>query len=71
MLFLVASSNQYGGMTLDFLEVDAVGTAGGLLCIWDPKIFKLEETCGSRNFIIMKGILAQSFPGVLVNVYSP
>ncbi|KAI8567862.1 hypothetical protein RHMOL_Rhmol02G0154600 [Rhododendron molle] len=40
----------------EFLEVDAVGTAGGLLCIWNSKVFCLEETVGSRNFIIMSSL---------------
>lgn len=38
----------------EFLDVEANGSAGGLLCILRPQFFTLLETCGNRNFIMMK-----------------
>ncbi|GFY86737.1 hypothetical protein Acr_05g0003760 [Actinidia rufa] len=32
----------------------ADGSARGLLCIWDPEIFFLEEACCNRRFILVK-----------------
>lgn len=30
---------------MEFMGVDAEGTAGGLLCIWNPDRFRLKECC--------------------------
>ncbi|GFZ09150.1 hypothetical protein Acr_20g0009580 [Actinidia rufa] len=38
----------------DFVEAGADGSAGGLLYIWDPEIFSLEEACCNRRFILVK-----------------
>lgn len=54
----------------DYMEVDALDTAGGLLCIWNPSTFQLEMATGSRNMILLKGTIG-SFHCVLVNVYGP
>lgn len=40
-----------------FLEVGAEGSAGGLLCLWNPEVFELKECCSNRGFILMAGIL--------------
>lgn len=37
----------------------------------EPKSFSLVESCGSRNIIILNGILSNSFNCVIVNVYGP
>lgn len=55
----------------DFLDVEASGTAGGLICIWNIKSFNLMESVGSRNFLILKGTFNQSFNCVVTNVYCP
>ncbi|CAL5344813.1 unnamed protein product [Camellia sinensis] len=40
---------------LEFMEVGAEGSAGGLLCLWNPQNFELKECCCSRNFILLSG----------------
>ncbi|XP_028055040.1 uncharacterized protein LOC114259227 [Camellia sinensis] len=58
-------------MNKEFLSVDPVGTAGGLLCIWDPDVFQLSGSCCNRRFILISGTLYNSFDCVLLNVYAP
>ncbi|XP_028072087.1 uncharacterized protein LOC114274386 [Camellia sinensis] len=57
--------------SLQFLAVDSVGNAGGLLCVWNPTVFKILECCSTRNFLLLSGIFKQSFECVIVNIYAP
>ncbi|XP_028091888.1 uncharacterized protein LOC114292180 [Camellia sinensis] len=56
---------------MEFMAVDSVGAAGGLLCIWNPDVFQLVDCCCNRNFILLTGTLYGSFDCVFVNVYGP
>ncbi|KAG5561224.1 hypothetical protein RHGRI_004297 [Rhododendron griersonianum] len=47
----------WGVTDCDYLEVDAIGSAGGPLTIWNSDFFKLEAVCCNRNFILLKGSL--------------
>ncbi|KAF5934424.1 hypothetical protein HYC85_030595 [Camellia sinensis] len=38
---------------LEYMEVGADGSAGGLLCLWNPQIFELKECCSARSFVIL------------------
>lgn len=61
---------------LGHIEVDVVGSAGGLLCLWKPTIFQIKDCCGSRNFILLSGsvyhglivLLAMSMPLMIVEI---
>ncbi|XP_028127519.1 uncharacterized protein LOC114324015 [Camellia sinensis] len=57
--------------SFDFLEVGAIGSTGGLLCVWNPRVFLLQDSCCSRNFIMVAGKVKSDFDGVLVNLYAP
>ncbi|KAL7248379.1 hypothetical protein ACSBR2_003155 [Camellia fascicularis] len=52
------------------MEVGSQGSAGGIICVWDPEFFQLEECYGSRNFLLLKGTIYHSFNCVLMNVYA-
>ncbi|XP_028064204.1 uncharacterized protein LOC114267362 [Camellia sinensis] len=56
---------------MEFMSVDSVGSAGGLLCIWNPVVFQLKNCCCNRNFILLAGSIFFSFNCVIVNVYGP
>ncbi|XP_028060848.1 uncharacterized protein LOC114264432 [Camellia sinensis] len=56
---------------LGYMEVDAVGSAGGLLCLWKPHVFQVKNCCSSRNFILLSGLVYHSFDCVVGNVYAP
>ncbi|KAE9447616.1 hypothetical protein C3L33_20484, partial [Rhododendron williamsianum] len=38
----------------EYAEVDAIVSAGGLICIWNSNFFKLDSSCCNRNFILLK-----------------
>ncbi|KAL7228418.1 hypothetical protein ACSBR2_007187 [Camellia fascicularis] len=42
---------------MEFLTVDSEGSAGGLLCVWDPDVFQISESCSNRRFILLSGAL--------------
>lgn len=56
---------------LGHIEVDVVGSAGGLLCLWKPTIFQVKDCCGSRNFILLSGSVYHRLDCVIGNVYAP
>ncbi|XP_022004046.1 uncharacterized protein LOC110901533 [Helianthus annuus] len=60
-------NNDFG---LDFVE--SVGQSGGLICVWDEKLFR--QTGGSRNmnYLYIRGSLVGcSSPVNVLNVYAP
>ncbi|XP_028052577.1 uncharacterized protein LOC114257061 [Camellia sinensis] len=59
------------GEKMEFMSVDSVGVAGGLLCIWNPEVFQLKECCCNHNFILLVGSIFFNFNYVIVNVYGP
>ncbi|XP_028098101.1 uncharacterized protein LOC114297823 [Camellia sinensis] len=61
----------WGRDSMEFMAVGAEGYAGGLLCIWDPLVFRLVDCCSSRRFILLSGVLFNSFDCVIVNLYAP
>ncbi|XP_028067295.1 uncharacterized protein LOC114270097 [Camellia sinensis] len=56
---------------MDYIAVDADGSAGGLLLVWNPKIFTLKDCCSNRNLILLSGISNNSFGCVIINMYAP
>ncbi|KAG5532029.1 hypothetical protein RHGRI_026599 [Rhododendron griersonianum] len=44
----------WGNDECEFLEVDAAGSVGGLLTVWNPNFFKLEASCCNRKLILVK-----------------
>ncbi|XP_028091886.1 uncharacterized protein LOC114292178 [Camellia sinensis] len=57
--------------SVEFMEVGADGSAGGLLCVWDPLIFSLKECRCFRSFILLAGIMHSSINCVICNIYAP
>ncbi|KAL7162684.1 hypothetical protein ACSBR2_043049 [Camellia fascicularis] len=53
------------------VKIDSDGSAGGLLYVWKPQVFELQDCCSSKHFIILSGIACSSFPCVIVNIYAP
>ncbi|XP_028124401.1 uncharacterized protein LOC114321436 [Camellia sinensis] len=61
----------WGSKNMEFMSVDPDGSAGGLLCIWDPAVFQLSGCCCNRRYILLSGSLYNSFDCVLLNIYAP
>ncbi|XP_021979588.1 uncharacterized protein LOC110875692 [Helianthus annuus] len=56
----------------EFASAASVGLSGGLVWIWDPEIFKVEETIQNRCYLIIRGSLVGSGAFLnLMNVYAP
>lgn len=50
----------------------ASNTAGGLLCLWSEKTFKMERRVSGRGFILLEGVWIQEAQKVhILNIYSP
>ncbi len=45
----------WGNKDHGFLEVESEGSTGGLLSIWNPEVFILEEACCNRILLIRVG----------------
>ncbi|KAF5934675.1 hypothetical protein HYC85_030846 [Camellia sinensis] len=43
----------WAGEKMEFTSVNLVGTASGLLYIWNPKVFQLKDCCCNSNFILL------------------
>ncbi|XP_028072866.1 uncharacterized protein LOC114275081 [Camellia sinensis] len=56
---------------MEYMGVDAEGSAGGLLCIWDPDIFQIKECCSNRRFILLSGAILNHFHCAILNIYAP
>lgn len=62
----------WGNNNFNFEYVDSVGRSGGLLSMWNPSLFSVDNVVKARNFIAVSGKW-MDFPGTttLVNVYAP
>ncbi|XP_028089252.1 uncharacterized protein LOC114289686 [Camellia sinensis] len=67
----ITTRRLWGCRNMDYMSVDPEGTAGGLLCIWDPDVFQVSGYCCSRRYILLSGSLYNSFNCVLLNIYAP
>ncbi|XP_022023986.1 uncharacterized protein LOC110924264 [Helianthus annuus] len=68
----VDSAKFWGDNDFDMDWVAANGRSGGLLSMWDPKIFKKVETIKDQHYLLFRGIVCGSNKEInLVNVYAP
>lgn len=56
--------------SVEYMEVDAEGSARGILCICNPMTFSLQECCCSRNFILLAGIMHSFINCAIGNIYA-
>lgn len=61
----------WGGPKMEFVSSNSVGASGGLITIWNTDFFKVTNIITHRSFVYLEGVLLNSFPCVLVNVYAP
>ncbi|XP_028121642.1 uncharacterized protein LOC114318872 [Camellia sinensis] len=57
--------------SVEFMAVNAIGTARGLLCIWNPEVFSLKGCCCSTSFILLGGTMHSNLNCVVGNIYAP
>ncbi|KAL4318837.1 hypothetical protein GQ457_18G015900 [Hibiscus cannabinus] len=59
---------------MDWLFSPAVGSAGGLISLWNPNVFDCLSSETQRNYIVLEGKLrfqSHCLHCILVNVYAP
>ncbi|KAI7756053.1 hypothetical protein M8C21_019782 [Ambrosia artemisiifolia] len=62
----------WGDGGLEFDAVDAVGLSGGLVTMWNPKVFRKTSVTKHRNFVAVSGVLVGDGTMVtLINIYAP
>ncbi|KAL9689013.1 hypothetical protein QQ045_033442 [Rhodiola kirilowii] len=63
-----------GGEKICWRSVDALGSSGGLVSIWDPEFLTIRSEQMGRSFILIQGSIECNHKPVLinfVNVYAP
>lgn len=60
-----------GSGDFDFAFSNATGASGGLLSFWNKSFFKADNINSHRYFIVLQGVVNNSFSCCLVNVYAP
>ncbi|XP_071705217.1 uncharacterized protein [Rutidosis leptorrhynchoides] len=62
----------WGGPNFGYVQKEATGSSGGLLCIWDSNEFDIIDCNGCENFIAIRGRWVRSGQeSVIVNLYGP
>ncbi|KAJ0754284.1 putative RNA-directed DNA polymerase [Helianthus annuus] len=62
----------WGNKRFGFDSVDSVGLSGGLVCIWDPSVFRLSSSVKNRNYLLIRGTLKGCGSALnFINVYAP
>ncbi|GJR22771.1 RNA-directed DNA polymerase, eukaryota [Tanacetum coccineum] len=62
----------WGNSNYDFVCSDSLGSSGGILCIWEPSIFKKDNVTISDNFVAIYGTwLTNNVKVLLISVYAP
>lgn len=56
----------------DSVVADANGRSGGMFCMWNPNIFKVEEIIQDNHFILVAGKWGtENFKVSFINIYAP
>ncbi|GKU99314.1 hypothetical protein SLEP1_g12182 [Rubroshorea leprosula] len=62
----------WGTDDMEWISKPTAGMSGGLLCVWNPKVFKLTEVIEGDNFIGVTGVWGEDKILVhILNIYSP
>ncbi|XP_021991083.1 uncharacterized protein LOC110887826 [Helianthus annuus] len=66
------SSKYWGISEFQSESVGDAGRSGGLLCIWDPQVFRMQEVSKHRHFLLVKGVMKGNNQALnVMNVYAP
>lgn len=62
----------WGRSRFEVASVDAVGRSGGLACLWDPDVFKMEWLIKNQYFLLISGHICRVEENVnIMNIYAP
>ncbi|XP_022013913.1 uncharacterized protein LOC110913386 [Helianthus annuus] len=66
------AANFWGDSNFSLESVGATGRSRGLVCMWDPKVFRVQGVTKNRNFLLLNGIiLGNNQPVNVINIYAP
>ncbi|XP_021986273.1 uncharacterized protein LOC110882597 [Helianthus annuus] len=72
MISNLAAFNFWGNRNCEHAFSASEGLSGGLVWIWDPKVFKANTVIQKRYYLVVKGIIVGcGEPINLVNIYAP
>ncbi|GJV91534.1 RNA-directed DNA polymerase, eukaryota, partial [Tanacetum coccineum] len=62
----------WGNFSFDFAFSPSVGSSGGILCVWDPRVFVKDNVSISDSFVAIRGTwIPSSTKLLLISVYAP
>ncbi|GKE12012.1 RNA-directed DNA polymerase, eukaryota [Tanacetum coccineum] len=62
----------WGNYKFEYTISEAVGNSGGILCVWDPSVFRKEHHVVSDNFVALYGSWVSNQASLLVvSIYAP
>ncbi|GJW52121.1 RNA-directed DNA polymerase, eukaryota [Tanacetum coccineum] len=62
----------WGNYNFEYTISEAVGNSGGILCVWDPSVFRKEHHVVSDNFVALYGSWVSNQAKLLVvSIYAP
>ncbi|GJZ71450.1 RNA-directed DNA polymerase, eukaryota, partial [Tanacetum coccineum] len=62
----------WGNYKFEYTISEAVGNSGGILCVWDPNVFRKEHHVVSDNFVALYGSWVSNQAKLLVvSIYAP
>ncbi|GJW85657.1 putative reverse transcriptase domain-containing protein [Tanacetum coccineum] len=65
-------SGRFQKVQFDYVVSSSVGYSGGLLCVWDPRMFKKDNVTISDYFVLIRGTWCPTSTNMLIiSVYAP
>ncbi|GKA18637.1 RNA-directed DNA polymerase, eukaryota [Tanacetum coccineum] len=62
----------WGNLSFDHVYSPSVGNSGGILCVWDPRMFRKDNSTVSDYFIMVRGEwIPNSKKIMIIAVYAP
>ncbi|GJR87817.1 RNA-directed DNA polymerase, eukaryota [Tanacetum coccineum] len=72
ILALFTVKTLWGNFSFDFAFSPSVGSSGGILCVWDPRVFVKDNVSISDSFVAIRGTwIPSSTKLLLISVYAP
>ncbi|GJZ88370.1 RNA-directed DNA polymerase, eukaryota [Tanacetum coccineum] len=64
--------NCWGNLFFEFVCSPSVGNSGGILCVWDPRMFRKQNSTVSDYFVAIQGVwIPNAKKCLIISVYAP
>ncbi|GKE68830.1 RNA-directed DNA polymerase, eukaryota, partial [Tanacetum coccineum] len=62
----------WGNFSFDYAFSPSIGYSGGILCVWDPRLFVKDNSTVSDSFLVISGTWVPSSTKLLIiSIYAP